>query len=339
MRVISSFAVVFFHVCGAIDVPENLMQLVKFRDFALPVMVISSFFVLTVSLDRKPVKNFGKFFNQRFTRLFVPLLIWTIAYVVFFLFFLAILSGVESAAGIFSPVVFLTGYRHLWYLQFIFTGSLIFYPVAVLLSDRYDFSRLKLSSIFIAVAVCYQFFYQIGFRDRLREILSADIDVNLQIFADQTSRYFFYIPVGIGLGLVSKYIYSLFQNPFFRKLSLVSVIIGMLLHTRFYIPVSQEIYGLTVFLAALQPWKKLPFSFWEKLVSYSYGIYILHFFWIHLLWLYAAYFNPEITVATIIGATLVIYLSSFLCAVLLRKIFPFDWLIPLIKLRTNRVSS
>lgn len=337
MRVISSFAVVFFHVCGAVDVPENLMRLVKFRDFALPVMVISSFFVLTVSLDQKPSKNFRSFFNLRFTRLFCPLIIWTIVYTIFFLFLFALLADAESAAGIFSPVVFLTGYRHLWYLQFIFIGSLIFYPIIVRMTDYYGFSRLKLFIICIAIAAFYQILYQISFRDRLWEIISADIDVNLQIFADQTSRYCFYIPVGIGLGLISKHIRLIFQNAFFRRISLVSVIIGMILHTRFYIPLSQEIYGLAIFIAALQPWKNLPFAFWKKLISYSYGVYILHFFWIHLLWFYTVNFNPEITAVTIALATIIVYFLSFLSAVLIRKFLPFNWLLPLINV--NRKSG
>lgn len=165
------------------------------------------------------------------------------------------------------------------------------------------------------------------------------MDINLQIFIDQTSRYLFYIPLGIGLGLLCKHINSIFENAFFRKISLVLVIIGILLHTKFFVPFSQEIYGLAVFLAALQPWKKIPSDLWKKFVAHSYGIYILHFFLVQLLWLFTVNFSFEINAAKMVFAALIIYLLSFSCAVLITKFFPFEWLLPLIKIKRVKYSN
>src|SRR6185369_8894916 len=97
MRVISSFAVVFLHVCAAAGLPGSLEWLMKFRDFALPAMIMSSFFVLTVSLVQNSEKDFGQFFNRRFTRLWIPLFIWTLFYTLSITFLVPFLMGFEPA--------------------------------------------------------------------------------------------------------------------------------------------------------------------------------------------------------------------------------------------------
>jgi peptidoglycan/LPS O-acetylase OafA/YrhL len=341
MRVVSSFGVVFLHVCSATGLPGSLEWMMKFRDFALPVMVMSSFYVLTVSLVRKPDKDFERFFSRRFTRLWIPLFIWTLFYTIFTIFLIPFLSGLEPSVESFSPVVFFSGYRHLWYLQFIFIGSLAVYPVLSRISGIPQYSRGK---IFL-FCICGTFFYWILFRSLLENPIwppfDSESDINLQIFAAQASRYLLYIPAAVGLGLMRDKIDGLFRNAFYRKLSLVLTVIAMLLHTAgsTAVPATQEIYGIAVFLAALQPWKKVAFDFWHKLIDHSYGIYILHFFPVHLLWLVTAYYNLELNAAAICFSTLIVFILSFSATAFIRKIFPADWLLPPVKENQNRASQ
>lgn len=96
------------------------------------------------------------------------------------------------------------------------------------------------------------------------------------------------------------------------------------------IPLTREIYAVAVFLAALQPWRKIPSRLWNTLASYSYGIYILHFFPAQILWLVVAAKNLNLDGAIVFGITVFIYFASFAAAVLIRKLFPADWLIPLV---------
>jgi hypothetical protein len=84
------------------------------------------------------------------------------------------------------------------------------------------------------------------------------------------------------------------------------------------------------------------------LASYSYGIYILHFFPAQILWLVVAAKNLDLDGATVLGVSVVIYFVSFAAAVLIRKLFPAHWLIiPMVAVRpkqerqtraTNKIS-
>jgi len=331
MRVFSSFGVVFLHVCSATGTTDFLELCVKFRDFALPVMVLSSFFVLTVSLRRKAdsERDFGDFFCRLVNRLFLPFFVWTGFYVLFIVVFVPLMMGETPSIDSFTTLVFLTGYRHLWYLQFLFAGSVIAYPFILRALNHCRISAAKILFFGSGISIFYACFYHLVFRHQIRQMLASESDINLQIFVEQTSRYILFIPLAIGLGLTSGTIIELFKKKFCRRISLLLVILVMLLHVRtLSSAASQEFYGLVVFLAALQPWKKISYRFWQKLVEQSYGIYILHFFWVHILWLFIAYYNPEINITMVLSAVFIIYLLSFTSALLVRKIFPVDWLMP-----------
>lgn len=75
MRVASSFGFVFLHVFVSAGFPPSLEWLVRLRDFALPFLVMSAFFLLTVSLVRKPAEGFADFFRSRVRRLWIPLIV------------------------------------------------------------------------------------------------------------------------------------------------------------------------------------------------------------------------------------------------------------------------
>jgi peptidoglycan/LPS O-acetylase OafA/YrhL len=332
LRVFSSFGVVFLHVYVSSGSPGSLDWFSKFRDFALPLMVMSSFFVLTISLRRKPEINFRNYFKRRLQRLWLPLVIWTFIYSLIVAYFVPVLVGAEGYGELPSAIVLFTGYRHLWFLQFIFVGSLLCYPLVYWFTEERSTPQIKLSLFCFCITFLYGFlFYSFlkNFTDW--DSFSAEADINLRLFVSQVSNYILYIPLAVGIGLMSGRINDLFAQTRFRFVSLVLVLITMIIHVcSSGIPLTREIYSIAVFLAALQPWGQIPFKFWQTLASYSYGIYILHFLPAQILWVFVVYKNLELDGAQILGITVITYFASFAMAVLLRKLFSADWFLPLV---------
>ncbi|MCY7347765.1 MAG: acyltransferase [Pyrinomonadaceae bacterium] len=332
LRVIASFGIVFLHVYVAAGYPNSLDLFLKCRDFALPLMVLSSFFLLTLSLMRKPEPGFASFFSRRLRRLWLPLIVWSFVYSLTEAFVIPVLFGFEPAGKMPSAVVFFTGYRHLWFLQFIFFGSLAVYPFIYWLDGTRKFSRTKLSLFCFCLTFLYGFLFYTFLKNYTDwDTFSPETDGNLKLFVSQAGNYILYIPVAVGIGLMSGKINDLFARAAFRRLSLAAVLIAAAIHIGSNnVPLTREIYGITMFLAALQPWRKIPSGTLRALATYSYGIYILHFILAQILWMFVAYKNFQPGGAAVFGIAIIIYFISFAAAVLIRKLFPADWLLPLV---------
>jgi peptidoglycan/LPS O-acetylase OafA/YrhL len=339
LRVFASFGIVFFHVYVAAGMPNSLNALLKFRDFALPVMVLSSFFVLTLTVMRKAGGDFSSFFSRRIKRLWVPLMAWTFIYCLSEVFLFPTIFGAETFGDLPSMVVFLTGFRHLWFLQFIFVGSLAIYPLISRLSSEQKMSRLKLSGFCFLIASFYcLLFYSFLKNYTDWDTFSPESDISLRIFVSQASNYILYIPIAVGLALVSDKINQLFTHARFRYASLAVVLISLVIHLQTTDALlTKEFYGVAVFMAALQPWRKITLNGWDRLASYSYGIYILHFLPVQVLWLVVTYNNAELSGESVLATTIFIYSASFAVTVLIRKIFPAEWLLPLVPLEFKKV--
>lgn len=338
LRVVSSFGVVFLHVYVSAGSPSALEWFVKLRDFALPVMVMSSFFVLTTSLARKPENGFAGFFRRSLKRLWLPLFVWTLIYILFAGFAVPFFLGVGAFGELPSPIILFTGYRHLWYLQFIFVSSLLIYPLVFWLSRKKKSSPMKLAGFCFAAAIGYGFlFYSFIKNYTAWDSFAPEADMNLRIFVEQASHYIFYIPLAVGCGLLSDKIKDWFECPFFRRLSLAFVFIALAAHLGASgVLLTREIFGAAVFLAALQPWGKIRSQFWRLLAAHSYPIYILHFFGAQILWVFVAHKNFEPDWATVFGIAVAVYFASFAAAVLIRKSFPAEWLLPLVAVDSEK---
>ena len=338
LRVFSSFGVVFLHVFVAAGYPNSLWLLVKFRDFALPLMVMSSFFLLTLLFARKRDNNFGSFFSRRLNRFWIPLIVWTFAYSLSEAFLFPALLGAETFAAMPAPIVYLTGYRHLWFLQFIFVGSLLMYWLLKRLTGESEARRTKFSVFCFAAAVLYAILFWAFLKNYTDwDNLRPESDMNLRIFVSQAGNYILYIPIAVGIGLAADKINDLFDRNAFRRLSLAAALVTMLVHLGTDgVLWTREIYGVAVFLAALQPWGKISSKLWRSLAAYSYGIYILHFLPVQILWLVVASQNSEPGGVAVFGFAVFIYLASFAAAVALRKLFPADWLLPLVPVSRER---
>lgn len=337
-RAVASFGVVLLHVHVSVGHPESLSWLIKLRDFALPLMVMSSFFLLTISLTRKPHNNFRAFFNKRLKRLWIPFIVWTIIYCVIWAFFVPAILGDKSIGILPSSSVFLTGYMHLWFLQFIFAGSLLIYPLLCFGAENKNFSRLKLL-IFCFLSTLI---YAILFHSLLKhytdwEYSNPDLDANLRLFISQVSAYILYVPVGIGIGLAADKVNKIFDFSIWRLLSAAVAVFAAIIHTIEYeIPLSRELYGISVFLFAIQPWRKLRLNFVYTLAAYSYGIYILHFGMAQGLSLLAHYQIVELNEIGIVAASVIIYTLSFATAFMLRRLTPWNYFLPLVPVNSSK---
>lgn len=106
LRVFASFGIVFLHVYVSAGYPNSLDSFLKFRDFALPLMVLTSFFLLTISLMRKSEAGFAGFFSRRLKRLWLPLIVWSFVYSLTEAFVIPVLFGFAPAGEMPSPIVF-----------------------------------------------------------------------------------------------------------------------------------------------------------------------------------------------------------------------------------------
>jgi peptidoglycan/LPS O-acetylase OafA/YrhL len=159
---------------------------------------------------------------------------------------------------------------------------------------------------------------------------------SLKLFIVQASRYAFFIPVAIGLGLLSNKINSLYKLTVFRICSLIAVLFTLIVHLTKTNSLTAIMYGIAVFMAALQPWKRIPFRLVYISAAYSYGIYILHFFLCEALLVIVYRGKHEFDNAAIFSISVLFYVISFGAAVLFRKIIPVDWFIPLVPIKLNR---
>jgi peptidoglycan/LPS O-acetylase OafA/YrhL len=347
IRGLAAFGVVWLHTfqSGATNVvnpgdfigSESIAWL-KLRDFSLPLIVMSSFFVLTISILRKPENNFSSFFTTRFKRLWIPLFIWTNVYCLMWTFVIPLVLGWNNFGQILSIDVFISGYMHLWFLQFILLGSLIVYPVLSWLRSKSEAKRMKISILFFLSAAIYVVVLKLLIQPIIQPILiSFNPSVSLKIFIQQASKYVFFIPIAVGLGILSNQINNLYKRNVFRICSLIAVLFSLIFHmTVGYSAISAPIYGISAFMAALQPWKKIPLRLVYVSAEYSYGIYILHFFLCEAFHLLISRGKFELNSAAIFSISVLFYVMSFGVAVLLRKIIPMDWFIPLVPVGLKR---
>ena len=340
LRVFCSFGVVLVHVYAATGDPVSLALLIKLRDFALPVMALMSFFLLTKSLMRQQKSGAAVwFFSRRAERLWIPLIIWTLVYCSVQTFVFPVIFGSEGKPEFPSSGVFLIGYRHLWYLQFVFIASLAIYLVFTVLK-KLRISPAKLTAGCFLFSLIYALLYYSLIKDfAVWHSDASEFDLSLRIFFPQVSYYVMYIPAGVGIALISDKISQWFARPVIRRLSLGMALIAAAAHigTNEFVR-TKEVYGLAVFLLALQPFGKIRFGFVRVLAKYSYGIYILHFLPAQILAVFVSWKYFEPTAVNVLGSTIIIYLISFAAAFLIRKIFKAAWLLPVAGSRSEKTA-
>lgn len=334
-RGLAAFGVVWLHTfysaSNSASVTDHSNTWLSLRDFSLPLIVMSSFFVLTISMLRKPETEFSSFFTKRFKRLWIPLFIWTSVYSLLWYFILPKIFGSNRIYGMPTIDMFITGYMHLWFLQFIFLGSLIAYPLLLWLKSKSESERIKIAVLLFLAAAVYTVIFKLLNQIVQQNLLLFEPSRSLMVFVVQASKYVFFIPVAIGLGLLSNKINNFYKRNFFRICSLIAVLFCLIVHlTTEKNSLTAPLYGIAAFMAALQPWKRIPFRLVYISARYSYGIYILHFFLCEAFQVLVSKGKQEFDSAAIFSIAVLFYVMSFGASVLLRKIIPFDWFIPLV---------
>jgi hypothetical protein len=228
--------------------------------------------------------------------------------------------------------VFISGYMHLWFLQFIFLGSLIVYPALHWLRSKSEPERIKISILFFLTAGIYAIVLNLFIQSIIQHsLLLFKPSPSLVIFTTQASKYAFFIPVAIGLGLLSNKISNLYRQNDFRIYSLIAVLFSLIIHlTLEYSELTAPVYGIAVFVAALQPWKRIPFRLVYISAAYSYGIYIFHYLLCEVLQILVIKGENKLNSTAIFSISILFYVMSFGVAVLLRKMIPVDWFVPLV---------
>lgn len=343
-RGLAAFGVVWLHTylnaTSQYILTNESVAWLKLRDFSLPLIVMSSFFVLTISMLRKSESKFRDFFLIRFKRLWIPLFIWTTIYCFIWAFIVPKFLEGDRFGRLPSIDIFISGYMHLWFLQFIFLGSLIVYPVLRLLRTKSESEKIRISILCFLAAVIYAIVFKFSVQSIQQTVLQLELNHSFLIFTVQSIKYVFFIPVAIGLGLLSNKINNLFKSNLFRICSSMAVLFSLITHLLLeYNSITAPAYGITVFLFALQPWKRVEFRLIYIAAAYSYGTYILHFFLCEALGLFIEGGNYSFNSFSLFSISLLFYVMSLGAALILRKLMPVDWFIPLVPIEIKRSAK
>lgn len=338
LRALGSFGVIFVHVYTAVGQPSSIYWLLKLRDFSLPVLVLSSFFLLTASLSRKPEYGFADFFGRRAKRLWLPMVIWTAIYSLAIAFVLPGVFAVESM-GLPPLAVFMTGYRHLWYLQFVFLGSLLIYPLIIFLVRKVKDSAWSSYKSYGALGSCAIFlmFFRL-YADW--DAIAPEADISVQMFVSQSASYFPLIPWAAAVGLARHRIVSLFTRKTFRILSLAAVLAAAGVHLAMdNVPFTREAFAFAVFFAALQPIRRVQLKRLAPLAGNSYGIYILHFLPVQIVWILVAVKGYGFGGASVLVLTAGIYVGCFALTSALGRLPFAEWFLPTVFTALRRKTA
>jgi peptidoglycan/LPS O-acetylase OafA/YrhL len=334
-RALTAYCIVLVHldyICGS---PPGLESLIRARDFGFPVIILSSFFTLTLALLRSPQQSLRQFINKRFWRIQIPLLVWTALYWIFHQAFLILTQHGTWTWP--SPTLFLSGYRHLWFLQFAFLGALVVAPPV-----RYA-ARYPQHAGWFALA-CFTIAGGCGaLRPALQQYCSLyivpQVALDMRILVQETVRFAMYAPLGIGLAWLAPTLAAWSQRPSPRLLSGGLVIVTLAAHLGDEGAFSRAAYGLAVFLFLLQPITAFDWSITRLIAKYSYAIYIVHAGIAQITanglgWLGVAY-----TPTVVFVGSVAVFGASLLVSIGLHRLNPAEWFIPLVTRPTHSAST
>ena len=327
-RPVAAYGLIFYHFYLMGGSPPSLHWLNQLRDWTFSFFVISSFFVLTISFKRNHERSFREFLVKRFQRIWIPCIIWTVLYLCFWNVFAKLIKG-EPINWYSSLAMLLCGYSHLWFLQFIFIASLPLAPLLRFFTRNKQF-HWQFSLLCFTTGLLL-FFLRPFLVDHINYAWLPQVVGNLRGFIGATINYLPYIPLAISIGLLADEIVALYKRRLFRIITLLAVAVWLCIYLG--IPTmkfGKEVYSFGVFVALLRPSSEFRFRSLYVIVEYSYAVYILHMWILMIAWsvLYRA--GIDKTAGIILAGSVVVFGLSLLSSVLLRKLLPYDWLLPLI---------
>jgi peptidoglycan/LPS O-acetylase OafA/YrhL len=323
----------FYQVMGLAWSP-SIDLLIRLRDCAFPVVVLTSFFVLTRSLLRNPDRSFRQFVAGRFWRLEMPCVVWSALYWLMW----GVLGPLAAGGRASWPPasLWLSGFVHLWFLQFLFVGSVVAYPLIRAIARRPG-HRWLIAASCLAAAFAYGMWGRPYLLVPIEHGWINQADPSLRVATRQATVYTQYIPAAMAIALAADTITGLYERFRFRALSLGAVAATMAVHMSSSGPgFSRVLYSLAVFIALLQPWPRSAVAGLLPASRYAYPIYILHpavaqvVLVPFLVW-------PRLTVslASLVAGSVLVFVASGLLAAALRKVCPWDWFLPLVPVGTD----
>jgi len=338
-RPLSIFGVVLIHFSLGWRFPSTpaFDVLLRARDCAFPIILMTSFFVLTRTVVAHSDRSFGLFAAGRFRRLVVPCLIWSGLY-----WLMWEVVGPLWSVGHASwppPTLVLSGFSHLWFLQFLFAGSVIAYPAIRAVARR---PRLTwgAAAACVAAAVAY---WAWG-----RPLLSAHVrcdwvdqaNPSLRVALIQSVTYAQYTVLGVAVGLVADVINTAYRRRAFRAATLVLAAAAFVVHVSSAAPVvSRAVYTVAVFVVLLRPWPPGILDWLRPAARCSYPVYIIHPAMAQVVLLAFACWQVGPSLPGLLAGSIGVFALSGAAAALLRMLVPADWFLPLVAVGKRRPGA
>lgn len=327
------FSVVLLHV-HVLSGGETSDVILRFRDFAFPGLIMGSFFVMAVAFDRTPSRAFGEAVRARVMRLLLPSLVWSYLY---WIGWWMVRPWLLGQAPMLPPLsLAFTSYMHFWFLHLVFVITVAWIPVLGWVA-RGRLARWPVVAACVVLALVYPIWLE-----RWLLSLSGQADyfsLPGGAYPAPTPRqclklvvpFLAYIPAGIAIGLAHRTIREWYSASAFRTGTIIAAVVAMVVHvTGLNGTLSREAYAIAVFIAVLRPIQPRPFIWARALARWSFVVYILHYAGA-ILFTSALHWSgiPRSEITSIVGA-LIVVAASLTAGVILRRLLPVDWLLPLV---------
>lgn len=329
-RGLSVFSIVLVHV-HKLTGGANSDLVLRVRDFAFPVLFMSSFFVMAVSCDRKPGRPYAELVRARVVRLLVPSLIWSYLYWAGWWFVRPVLLGAPMVPPPLSLAI--TAFMHLWFLHMVFVMTVALSPVLLGVA-RGVLPRWPTAIACAAGVLACVWWLEPALLSLAASMPHSTVPFGAPTIADtmgNAAPYLAYIPAGLALGLARGAIDDWHRHQLFRHGTVVVALLALVLHVSTRgVPFSRELFSIAVFVAVLRPLPPRPYVWIRGLAQWSYGVYILHFAFVMAFVMAFERSGLDRTAVTSIAGTLIVFALSLAAAMVLRRSLPFDWLLPMV---------
>jgi len=329
-RALGIFGIVLFHVyhAGGQAWSPSIDALMRLRACSLPIVILISFFVVTRSVLGHPDQPYARFVGRRFWRLGVPCLLWSAIY-----WFMWHVAGPVLRGG--RPwwppaTLWLSGFEHLWFLQFLLLGAIGAFPLVRGIA-RHPRVRWVAAIACVAVAAAYAVWGRPSLFFLITHSWVEQADTSVRVALRQGSAHAHFVPLGVAAAIAADAIARWHARPPFRVLTIAALAVTLVVHVTRALPgVSRVLYSTALFVVLLRPWPPGSLAWLRPAVRYLYPIYIIHF---ALARGASGLFAAEGLTATLPGlvaASAAVFVASGFVAAALRRAVPADWFLPLI---------
>ena len=332
-RALGIFGIVLFHVyhAGGQAWSPAIDGVMRARACSMPVVILISFFVITRSVLRDPERPFSGFVSRRFWRIGAPCLIWTAIYWAIWHVAGPVFRGGAPAWP--PATLWLSGFEHLWFLQFLLVGAIGVFPLVRFVS-RHPRVRWPAAAACVAAAAAYAVWGRPYVFFQITHSWIEQADTSLRVAFRQSSAHAHFVPLGVAAALAGDAIARWHARGLFQALAAAALAATFVVHMTRALPgVSRVLYSSALFLVLLGPWRPGWLAWLRPAVRYSYPIYIIHF---ALAWGASGWLASEGLTATLPGllaAGVAVFVASGLLAAALRQVVPADWFLPLVPVR------